>query len=182
MVHLYFKVILTIFSVKHYVCQKDYSKKGRRLSSEMFKYREIPDAYEDTRGYEGNEDALDYEDYQDYQGNYEDYLVQDYFISPCSMQDRIKRRNNKYVPFNSLTFSEGKVSNNHIKVHDSVTEGNVEATSPWWKKIKKRKTTLKPFWKKANQKKSKTKPKTKPTTRPTTKPTKRTTIEKLTTW
>ena len=78
----------------------------------MFKYREIPDSYENTRGYEGKEDDLDYRDYQDYQGNYEDYLVQDYVISASSIQDRMNRRNNKYVPFNSLTFSEGKVSNN----------------------------------------------------------------------
>ena len=146
MVHLYLNVILAIFSVNHCVCQKDYTEKGGKLSSEMFKYREIPDAYEDTRGYEGNEDALDYEDYQDYQGNYEDYLVEeDYVLSAGSLQDRMNRRNNKYVPFNSLTFSEGKVSNNLIRVPDSVTEGNVEAKSPWWKKTKKQKTTAKPF-------------------------------------
>jgi hypothetical protein len=130
MVHLYLKVILTIVRVKHYVCQKPHSMKGRKLSSDMFKYGE------DTRDYEGNEDVLDYEDYQDYQGNYEDYLLQDYLMSTSSIQDRMNSRNNKYVPFNSLTFSEGKVSHNQIKIPHSVTEGNVEATLPWWKKTK----------------------------------------------
>ena len=58
MVHLYFKVILTIFSVTQYVSQKDYTKKGRKLSSDIFENRKIPNAYEDTTGYDGNEDVL----------------------------------------------------------------------------------------------------------------------------
>ena len=120
------------------------------------------------QGYNGKEYVLDY---RNYQSNYKDYLVQDYVMSASSIQDRMNRRNNKYVPFNSLTFSEGKVSNNQIKIPDSVTEGNVEATSPWWKKTKKRNTTVRPFWKRANQKKSTMKPKTQPTTKLTTKPT-----------
>jgi hypothetical protein len=141
MVHLYLKFMLTILSVTQYVCQKDYSKRGRKISSEMFKYREIPDTYEDTRGYDGKEYVIEY---RDYQRNYEDYLVQDYVMSASSIQDRMNRKTNKYVPFNSLTFSEGKVSNNQIKLPESVTERNVEATSPW-KKTTKRKSTVKPL-------------------------------------
>ena len=78
MVHLYLNVILAIFSVNHYVCQKDYTERGGKLSAEMFKYREIPETYEDRRGYDGKEDVFEFEDYQDYESNNEDYLVQDY--------------------------------------------------------------------------------------------------------
>ena len=52
----------------------------------MFKYHEIPNAYEDTTGCDGNEDVLEN---QDYQSHYKDYPVQDYLMSASSIQDSI---------------------------------------------------------------------------------------------
>ena len=128
MVHLNLKFVLIGICVAQLSCQKDSSKKGRKLSSDVFKYRDTVDTFEDPSVY--------YDD--DYENDFADYYAQDYAVSDSFLEDRMDRKSNKYVPFNSLTFSEGKVSNNRIKVPETVTENSAEATSPWWKETKKR--------------------------------------------
>ena len=180
MVHLNLKIVLLSLGATYVYGQKDIKRQERKLESGVFRYDgEIDTYYGDTSEYYYEDYGRHYDDsdheYDDYDDNYDDYHVNDYETPMNSLlEERMNRKDNKYVPFNSLTFSQGKVSKNKLKVPDSVTEKVVEATSPWWKKTTKRKTTVKPFWKRTTQKKT--------TTKPTTKPTKPASTETLTTW
>ena len=69
-------------------------------------------------------------------------------LSEKAVQDQIYRSStlrstSTYVPFNSLTFSEGRVT-----VEGLTTENTVEASTAWWKRVNKIKSTSKPFWQK----------------------------------
>ena len=69
-------------------------------------------------------------------------------VSEKAVQDKIYRSStlrstSTYVPFNSLTFSEERVT-----VEGLTTENMAEASTAWWKKINKNKSTSKPFWQK----------------------------------
>ena len=69
-------------------------------------------------------------------------------VSEKAVQDKIYRSStlrstSTYVPFNSLTFSDGRVS-----VEGITTENIAKVSTAWWKKINKNKSTLKPFWQK----------------------------------
>ena len=64
-------------------------------------------------------------------------------IYNISHHDDWQRSRNSYVPFNSLTFSDGTVT-----VPGLTTESVVESSTAWWKKSKKNKSKAKPNWQK----------------------------------
>ena len=84
--------------------------------------------------------------------NYQKENENDIIVSKSKIQEKIynisnnhnrQHSRNSYVPFNSLTFSDGTVT-----VPGFTTESVVESSTAWWKKSKKNKSTAKPIWQK----------------------------------